>query len=114
MTPTRCAVERHVVVPARAVEHRAREVVDALDVGVPRMVQHAGRGDDDVDLVVVPGRGLELPAAVDELAARDLVAEADASLEAVLARDPLEVARGSPGPGENWWLQSGFGAKEYE
>ena len=42
----------------------AGEGVEAVDVGVARVVQHAGGRDHDVDLVVVAARGLELPAAV--------------------------------------------------
>ena len=42
----------------------AREGVETVDVGVARVVQHAGGRDHDVDLVAVAARGLELPAAV--------------------------------------------------
>ena len=111
MTPSR-TVQRHVVVPARAVEHGAGEGVEPLDVGVARVVEHTGGGDHDVDLVAVTGGGLDAPAAV-VFEAPHLVAEADQCVEAVAGGDALEV-REDLRPGENGWLQSGFGAKEYE
>ena len=77
------------------------------------MVQHAGGRDHDVDLVAMAAGGLELPPAVDELAARDLVAEADAPLEVVVARDPLEVALDLR-TGRELVAPVGVGAKEYE
>ena len=58
------AVDRHVVVPAGAVEAGPGEVVETVDVGVAGVVQHAGRRDDDVGLVLGARRGLEVPAAV--------------------------------------------------
>ena len=85
------AVERHRVVPARAVERRALERVDALELRDLRVVQHAGRRDDDVDLVAVAARGLDLPAAALERAALDLVAEAEVRHHAVLLRGALEI-----------------------
>ena len=64
------------------------------------MVEDARCGDHDVDLVAVAARRLELPAPVLELAARDLVAEADELVDLVLARHALEVGLDLPTRGE--------------
>ena len=79
------------MVPARAVEHRSLELVEALEVGELGMVQHAGSGNHDVDIVAVPALRLDVPRAVVEPAARDRVAEPDLPLDVVLVRDTLEV-----------------------
>src|SRR5262245_12674431 len=79
------------MVPARAVEQRALEGLETVDVRQARMVEHARRRDDGIDLVVVATRRLEMPATVDEFAARDLVTEARLVLHAMLARDTLEI-----------------------
>ena len=55
------------------------------------MVQHARRGDDDVDHVMAAGRGLDVPTTVDELAADDTFTEAGVLGETVVGRDPFEV-----------------------
>ena len=73
-------------------EARTGERFEALDVGIARVVQHAGGGDDDVDLVAVTARGIEPPAAVRERARGDFVAEPHVADDVVVARNPLEVA----------------------
>ena len=77
ITATRFAGEVVVVVPARGVEDRPREPVEAGDVGRDRRAEHAERADHDVGLddlspsptvrrqtasVVVPARGVDLGA----------------------------------------------------
>ena len=86
------AVERHGVVPARAVEAAPAKSSSPSMSGSVRVVQHAGRGDDDVDLVAVAAVGLEVASGRRRSARRaHLVAEADALEHAVLRRDALEV-----------------------
>ena len=90
-----CAVELHAVVPAGAVEHRAGEGVEPLDVGILRVVEHARSPRSRRR----PRR--DGPRAVSSChrpfangAARDLVAEADAVDHVVLA---ARRARSRPG-----------------
>src|SRR5262249_60970679 len=89
--PESGAVELPVVVPAGAVEHRSFEALEAVDVGVARVVQHARRRDHDIDLVAVSALSLEVPTTVDEPTARDLVAETDVVDDAVFLCHSLEV-----------------------
>ena len=79
------------VVPSSAVEPRAGERLCTRQVGNVGMVEHAGRCDHHVEDVAVPGRGLEHPATVDELAGEYLVTETNAFHHAVVGRHLLEV-----------------------
>ena len=65
------------MVPTSAVEHGTVEAVQPLDVGVPRMMEHAGGGDDHVGFVLMAGLGGEVPPAIPELAPGHGIAEAD-------------------------------------
>ena len=84
-------VDGRVVVPAGAVEAGPGEVVQALDVGIPGMVEHAGGGDDHVRHVLRARRGGHVPPAVAPLAGHHLLAEADVAQHAVLGGHPFEV-----------------------
>ena len=84
-------VELRGVVPAGAVKDRPLEALQAFDLGVLRMMEDAGRGDDHVDLVPVTGGRGDPPAAFHEFTAGDLVSEADAREDAVLLGNPFEV-----------------------
>src|SRR5262249_55735086 len=90
------AVERHRVVPARAVERRARERIDALERRYLGMMEHAGGGDDDVHLVAVPARGLDAPAPGIVAAPHHLVAEPEGRQHAVLGGGALEIGLDLP------------------
>ena len=90
------AGKRDVVIPPRAVERGAGERVEPGEVGQGGVMQHTGRGDDEVGLV---GRAVlerEPPTTVVEYAAGDLAAVADALVEPVAMRDVLEVGQNFP------------------
>src|SRR5262249_4259896 len=89
--PHTLAGDRHVVIPACAVEARPAELFEAVDAGIRGMVEDAGRGDDDVGRVGRSVPGLETPAPALERPAAHLRAVADAPIDAVAARDVLEV-----------------------
>jgi hypothetical protein len=73
------------------VEQRSLEAIETLDLGEPRLMEHAGGGDDHVGVVAVAAGGLEMPPAASELAAGDLFAEANRPLDVVVPSHALEV-----------------------
>ena len=72
-------------------KHGPAKLVDARDVRIRRMVQHPGRGDDEVRLVGRSVGELEPPAAALEGAAGHLAAVADERVDPPAPRDVLEV-----------------------
>lgn len=100
------ACEVDLVVPARRVHHLALEVVHALDVGVARLLQDTGAGDDDLGvddalgarLLVLDGDVVELRGGV-PVDADDAGVEAAAAPEVVLGREvaPVDVDVGLRG-----------------
>ncbi len=87
MTPTRWSSSGDGVVPAGTVEAGTLERIETLDVGHRRVVQHAGRSDDDIGAVVVAAIGLDQPSSVREEETAHLDAEADAIEHAMLPGD---------------------------
>ena len=83
--------DRHVVIPARAVEAWAAERPEPLDVRVRWMMEHAGRGDDEVGHVRRAVGVGEVPAPALEDTPPDLLAVADLRVDAIAPRDVLEV-----------------------
>ena len=84
-------IERHAVVPARAVKRCPSERLDAIEVRNVGMVQHAGSRNDHVDGVGATVGGGEVPSAVHELGLIDCSAKHDALRDCVPLRDTLEV-----------------------
>ena len=84
-------VERHRVIPSRAVERGTRERIETLDVRDVRVVQHPRGRDHHIHDVVRAGRRLQVPTAVDELAPVDALAESHAVDHPVVPRHPFEV-----------------------
>src|SRR5262249_5790774 len=83
--------DRSAVIPARAVEAGSREVRDPRNLRIRRMVEHPGRGDDEIGVV---GRSVgepEAPAAALEGTTGALPAAADQRIDAPAPRDVLEV-----------------------
>ncbi len=79
------------MVPPGAVERRARERVEAVEVGQVRMVQYAGGRDHHVGRVMAARGRLDLPPPVTERARDDLLPEHDVATDVVLPCHALEV-----------------------
>src|SRR5436305_2713112 len=97
--PRACADDRDtlagqvvIVVPRRRVEDRAREVVEAWQVGKARLAERAGRGRDRPRGELAVG-GADPPALrfVVPLGLLDLAAEDRVFVDALLARDCTQV-----------------------
>ncbi len=86
------AVNRNRMVPAGAVKPRAREIVQAGNVGDARVVKHTRRRDQDLRAVGFAGFGADMPLPVTPFAALDLGIEANVLLDSVGLGDILEVA----------------------
>ena len=85
------AFQRHAASPPRGVDAGAGKTIEARAVGKLRMVQHAGRGNDDVSDVFAAAGSLEVPTAVTKGALRNLFVKSHFVRHAVVARHVLEI-----------------------
>jgi hypothetical protein len=87
------AFELHAVIPGRGVELRSLELLEAVDLGVPPLVERAAGRDEDVDGGLLAATRLDRPAPLLVAGARDLRIERNVGQEAVLLGHVLEVGQ---------------------
>jgi len=85
------AAIRYTMIPARRVERRAGETLAPRNFRKERLVEKAGRADENIRNVRVAFGRPDVPATVCEPRCDDLFVEADEFGEAAVARDLLDI-----------------------
>ena len=89
--PDTSAVQSDRMIPTGTVEEGAREALRTLKGGNVRMMQHSGRRDHHIGVILLAGADCEVPSSGGKFHAGDLASEADRREEVVSAGDSFDV-----------------------